>query len=165
MTKYKKGCIFGDFDRFHAGHKAALVEILAQCDEVVVVLTKSTSKSPSGKTWGVEKEVQRRQKLTKYVKSLGAESRVSYLVYNTLAEAVADGHNLELDAIINPRKDVGPCLTDNYAIVEANCINAGVTPPTLIWVDTVMEEDGSKTLSSSRIRKREKYKNEQGKDE
>jgi len=157
MAKYKKGCIFGDFDRIHAGHKAAMTTLLDQCKTVLIVLTRSPEKkSPPGKSWGINDELKRKNELLDFVDSLGATDRVSYVAYENLEEAVADGHNLEIDAIINPVKDIGPCLDTNYAIVEANCIKAGIKPPALVWVDTVMEPGGVKTLSSSRLRKRAK---------
>lgn len=157
IYKYKKGIIFGNWDRFHDGHKAALRKAFELCENVHVVFTKSLYKAvPVQEIWGIE-DIEYRENIVKdYIdNNLNATDRVIYSVYDTMITLLNDAEIFDFEVIISGVKDRGNCWGINYPSVIQARINAGKKEPFLEDVETVYMPDGQ-PLSSSKLRKREK---------
>lgn len=155
--KHSNGLVFGNWDRFHDGHKAALQKAFELCETVLVVYTKALYHvQQSQETWGIEDIDFRRSVVESHIDGvICAGGRVSYAVYDNLSDFLADVTSHDFDAVIVSDKDCGNCWARTYPGKVQDLISAGKSEPILESVDVVYMADGQ-ALSSSKLRKREK---------
>jgi len=156
-----KGCLWGWFDKYHAGMDAAIRQAIATCsqDEIHVMLIEGTDLDV-GPNSGFDTISDRRNEVVAYVNSIKKELKNNkidvYLhEYATLDDAVADGHNYDFDVIFVVAHDmIKSCYTDNLGILNANRIANGKAAVTVEVIPTVYEDGTDQVLSGTKVRKR-----------
>jgi len=156
MYKYDTGAIFGNWDRFHCGHEYILEQAFNLCENMVVAFTKSAFySSPQGETWGIQDINFRKQIVETYINNdLNAENRVTYLTYDTIADALEDAHNVDYDVIVLCEKDKGRCWQKEYSKVARRIASVNKSEPAIYIVKPVCT--GKIPICSSKLRKQEK---------
>jgi len=155
--KYQKGVVFGNWDRFHAGHKATLNRAFELCENVLILFTKSLYHvALNRESWGIEDIGYRQNVVKDYVDNiLIVTNRVSYSTYDTMDDLLSNAGIFDFEVIISGVKDRGNCWVNTYPNIVQARINAGKGEPILENVETVYMSDGQ-PFSSSKLRKREK---------
>lgn len=155
------GCLWGWFDKYHAGMDAAIRQAIVTCsnDTLHVILIEGTDLD-AGINSGFDTISDRRNEVVVYVNDIKKElkeSKVTVVLheYVTLDDAVADGHNYDFDVIFVVAHDmIKSCYLDNLDLLNANRIAVGKLAATVEVIPTVYESGTDQVLSGTKVRKR-----------
>lgn len=154
------GCIWGWWDKWHAGTQAALEQACQVCDgdDLHIVIINGTDRD-TGKEAGFDTFESRINDVKDRVKDIkdvhGWNPKATYHEYATLDDAVADGHTYTFDRIFVVAHDqIKECYQDQVDLLNANRSGTGQAAVVIETVPTINETGSDQVLSATKTRVR-----------